>query len=143
MKTRWMALAMVAMLGGCSLAPSIEDAWIRLPAVPGRPAVAYATITGGSTDLQLTAISTTAARRVELHRSMTGGHGMSTMQPIDHLTIAEGQTVKLAPGGMHAMLFDPAPQLRPGGWIKLTFDFDGSAQTVDAKLVGAGDPAPE
>ena len=144
MKTRWMVLAAGAlMLGGCSMAPSIDDAWVRLPAVPGRPAIAYATITGGSVDVELAAISTPAARRVELHRSMTGGHGMSTMRPIERLSIVKGQTVKLAPGGIHAMLFDMAPQLQPGGWIKLTFDFDGGEQTVDAKLVGAGDPAPK
>ncbi|KQM61496.1 hypothetical protein ASE65_08190 [Sphingomonas sp. Leaf16] len=139
-----MALAAGAMmLAACSKAPSIDDAWVRLPAVPGRPAVAYATITGGSVDVELTTVSTPAARRVELHRSMTGGHGMATMQPLQRLPVAKDRTVQLAPGGIHAMLFDPAPNLQPGGWIKLTFDFDGSEQTVDARLVGAGDPAPE
>lgn len=144
MKTRWMVLAAAAMmLTACSKAPAIDDAWVRLPAVPGRPAVAYATITGGSLDLDLTAISTPAARRVELHHSMTNGHGMSTMQPLRRLPVAKSGTVHLAPGGIHAMLFDPASNLQPGGWIKLTFDFDGSEQTVDARIVGAGDPAPE
>jgi len=143
-KTRWvMAMAAAALIGGCSSAPSVDAAWVRLPAVAGRPAVAYATIAGGSAGVALTAVSTPAARRVELHRSMTGDHGMSTMRPVERLPIDKGQVVKLAPGGIHAMLFDPAPSLQPGGWIKLTFDFDGSAQTVDAKLVGAGDPAPK
>ncbi|MGN5374699.1 copper chaperone PCu(A)C [Sphingomonas hankookensis] len=143
MKTRWMALAGVLMVAGCSRAPSVEDAWIRLPAVPGRPAAAYATIDAGSRDLVLVAITSPAARRIELHESMAASHGAMTMRPVERLPIAATKPVTLAPGGLHAMLLDVSPALEPGGSIPLTFRFDGRSITTDARLVGAGDPAPK
>jgi copper(I)-binding protein len=139
-----MALAMGAtLLAGCSYkGPDVADAWVRLPAVPGRPAVAYATITGGHDDTVLTAITSPDAGPIELHRSMAAGHGMVSMTPIARLPVPHGETVTLAPGGLHAMMFNLNPQLKPGGSVKLVVKFDGVAQTVEARLVGAGDPAP-
>lgn len=145
MKTRWMALATgMALLTGCSLkGPDVTDAWIRLPAVPGRPAAAYVTITGGARDTVLTGIASPDARRIELHRSMAADHGMMSMEPVARLPIPQGKTVTLAPGGLHAMLFGVNPQRKPGETVKLLVSFDDVPLTVDAKLVGAGDPAPE
>ncbi len=144
MKTRWTGLAMAAMLAACSRAPTVDDAWVRLPAVPGRPAAAYATIDPGTFDIVLTAIASPAARRVELHRSMAADHGAMTMRPVERLPIADRKKVTLAPGGLHAMLFDVKSDLRPGDTIPLTFRFeDRNEITVDARLVGAGDPVPK
>lgn len=148
MTTRWMAaLAAAIVLAGCSAKPAAEpvvaDAWVRLPAVPGRPAAAYATITGGSVaGAVLRGVSSPAARRGELHLSMTGGGQRMTMRPVAALPVPAGGTLRLAPGGAHVMLFDLSGDPRPGGTIALTFDLDRSPQTVQARLVAAGDPAP-
>ncbi len=144
MKTRWAALVGAAlMLAGCQKGPIVSDAWVRLPAVPGRPAAAYATIqSGGSADHVLVAVTSPAIARAELHESMAGHGGMMSMQPIDRVAIGRG-VVTFAPGGRHVMLFGVSGDLRPGGTVPLTFRFaDKEAVTVDAKLVGAGDPAP-
>ncbi|MEP9400680.1 copper chaperone PCu(A)C [Sphingomonas sp. VNH70] len=144
MKTRWRAVLAGGLLAtGCSRGTEIEDAWVRLPAVPGRPAAAYATIHGGNQPAVLTAIASPAARRIELHHSMATDHGAMTMRPIERLPIPSRKTVTLAPGGLHAMLFDLTGDLRPGGKVMLKFRLgSGDEIWVDAKLVGAGDPAP-
>ncbi len=87
MKSRWPGLVMVAMLAGCSKPPAVEDAWVRLPAVPGRPAAAYATIDPGTYNIVLTAMASPAARQIELHHSMATDHGAMTMRPVERLPI--------------------------------------------------------
>ncbi|WP_288411241.1 copper chaperone PCu(A)C [uncultured Sphingomonas sp.] len=145
MKTRWMVLAAAAIaLTGCQQPTRVENAWVRLPAVPGRPAAAYATIQPGSLGQALIGVDSPAVGRIELHESMTGHGGMGMMRPLERVALTAHEPTTLAPGGIHAMLFDLKGELRPGGTIPLTFRFDGSQDiTVDAKLVGAGDPAPK
>ena len=46
-----------------------------------------------------------------MHESSTTD-GVARMRPTGPLTIAPGQTVELAPGGKHLMLFDFDPDLR-------------------------------
>lgn len=142
MKTRWAALMAAVALAGCQQGPGVEDAWVRLPAVPGRPAAGYATVRGdGSSDRALVGVSSPAAERAELHESMAGHGGMMAMQPLDRVRVKG--TVGFGPGGKHIMLFGLSPDLRAGGTIPMTFAFeDGAKVTVDAKLVAAGDPAP-
>jgi periplasmic copper chaperone A len=66
------------------------------------------------------------------------------MQPVDRLAVPVGAIVELKPGGMHAMLFDLDPALRPGGTTKVTLLFSSAPPIeLDARLVGAGEAAPE
>lgn len=132
-------------LSACSAPaePQASHAWVRLPAIEGRPAAAYATLTGGTADGAITGITTPAAGRAELHRSMTGMGGMESMRPITSLPLPAGGKVALAPGGTHAMLFDLAGGLRPGGRTVLTFRMaDGGEIKTTAALIAAGDPPP-
>ncbi|MEN2746987.1 copper chaperone PCu(A)C [Sphingomonas sp. T9W2] len=142
MKTRWAALMAAVALAGCQQGPSVEDAWVRLPAVPGRPAAGYAIVHGGGgAGRVLTGVSSPAAERAELHESMTGHGSMMAMQPLDRVRV--NGTVSFSPGGKHIMLFGLSPDLRAGASAPMTFAFeDGAKVTVDAKLVAAGDPAP-
>ena len=66
--TRWWMLMAVATLGGCS-GPgrvTVDDAWIRLPAVTGRPGVAYFTLEGGPSNATLINVSADIAIRAEI-----------------------------------------------------------------------------
>ena len=148
-----LGLAIAAALGGChkngSPQPTVDHAWVRLPAVPGRPGAAYFTIHGGSDPARLVAISSPSVQSVELHESMKGGTppgamgGMMEMARIAGVDLPAGGTLAFAPGGYHAMLFGIDPKLTPGGTLKLSFRFaQGQPVTLDAKAVGAGDPAP-
>jgi periplasmic copper chaperone A len=137
-------LVVSALLAGCD-APrdaAVDNAWIRLPAVTGRPGAAYFTLRGGKADSALARVSTPAARRSELHESMAAG-GMMTMRPLAAVQLPAGGTVSFAPGGNHVMLFDIDPALRPGATTPLMLELsDGKRLTATAKVVAAGDPAP-
>lgn len=141
---RWVAMVLALALAACGkpAEPRADGAWIRLPAVLGRPAAAYFTITGGADKATLLTVATPVALRSELHESMAHG-GMMTMAPIAQVDVAPGATVAFAPGGKHVMLFDLDPALKPGATAPLDLNFaEGRTLKVTAKVVGAGDPAP-
>lgn len=135
----------MALLSAC--APKGElaasNAWVRLPAVAGQPGAAYFTVQGGAAQDTLLAVSTPAAIRAELHESMKGEHGMMKMAPLKDVAIAPAGKLEFAPGGRHVMLFSIGPAVKPGQKIPLTLAFaSGKTLRLDAKVVGAGDPAP-
>jgi periplasmic copper chaperone A len=133
------------MLGACHREPKTvgaDHAWIRLAAVPGRPAAAYLTVHGGAGPARLVAIDSDLAGSSELHQSMKDGD-MASMKRIDGVDVPAGATVSFRPGGYHIMLFGMSPQARPGGAAKLVLRFaKGPTVETAAKLVGAGDAAP-
>ncbi len=138
-------LMALAMLGGCGAKPSaaVDGAWVRLPAVAGRPGAAYFTLKAGATPLTLLSLKTPAAVRTELHESMAGHSGMMTMTPLPQVDVPADGTVAFAPGGKHAMLFDIDPALKAGGTTRVTLAFaDGTTIEAPATIRGAGDAAP-
>ena len=138
---------MAAMVAGCQQAPrdaSVDGAWVRLPAVAGNPGAAYFTLHGGTREGVLLAVTAKFAVRSELHESMKGDHGMTTMAPLKQVSFAPGETVAFEPGGRHVMLFDVSPGLKPGEKAPITLSFaDGKKVEVEAIVVAAGDPAPK
>lgn len=151
MKTRWMVLAgllPLGLVGGCGRPAEkglvVESAWVRLPAVPGRPAAGYATIRGddGKFSAMLRGANSPKAERIELHVTMTMGDKAVSMKPIAEIPVPPNTTLFLKPGSAHMMVFGVASDLKPGDTMPITFQFDVGTKTIDAKLVGAGDPAP-
>ncbi|URW74744.1 copper chaperone PCu(A)C [Sphingomonas donggukensis] len=133
------------LLAGCGTAPQaqVDSAYIRLNAVPGRPAAAYFTLRAGTDSLTLTAVTTPAAARAELHESMAGAGGMMRMTPLTQVPVPAGASVTFAPAGRHVMLFDVAETARAGTTAPLTLTLgNGKSLTADAKILAAGDPAP-
>lgn len=129
-----------AALAGCQQAElGAEDAWVRLPAVQGRPGAAYFTVKGGAQAASLVAVSSPAAIRTEIHEMKHDGK-MMTMAPIKDVPIAAGSRVEFKPGGKHVMLFDLAPEVRAGGKMPLRLAFaDGKTIEVNAEVRAAGD----
>jgi copper(I)-binding protein len=121
---------------------SVTDAWVRLPAVAGRPGAGYFKVHGGAAPDRLTAIESPQASRAELHEG--GMHdGMMTMRPMDGVDVPAEADIAFAPEANHVMLFGIDPKLRSGGTLPLRLRFaSGAERSVDAKLIGAGDPAP-
>jgi hypothetical protein len=121
---------------------SVRDAWISLPAVPGRPGAAYFTMVGGKTHERLTSIDSAAVDKVELHASMSHG-GMAGMRPLGEVAVPAGAAVAFAPGGNHAMLFGIDPAIRPGQRISLLFRFNSERSIpVEAEVRAPGDVPP-
>ncbi|KQT32053.1 hypothetical protein ASG29_09380 [Sphingomonas sp. Leaf412] len=132
----------IASTGACSkaAAPAASDAWVRLAAVPGRPAAAYFTLHGGAGAATLAQVSAPGVARIELHESRMTGNGMMAMNALADVPVPAGATVKFAPAGNHAMLFGVPADVKPGGTLVLTFRFsDGTAVQAPAKVFGAGE----
>ncbi|PAX09396.1 hypothetical protein CKY28_01175 [Sphingomonas lenta] len=120
-----MALGVAACTGPADL--DVEDAWVRLPAVPGRPAAAYFTVQGGPEPRTLIRVTADLAVRAEMHETMSGmgsGGGHMSMRPITAVPIPAGQEVAFEPGGRHVMLFDLDRRAKPGATTLLTLTFD-------------------
>ena len=109
-----------------------SDAWIKNlpPAVPVR--AGYLTIHNPrSRAVSIVALRSEAFASVEIHQTRMQD-GMMRMDPVPNLTIAPGETVQLAPGGLHLMLMQPAQPTRPGEIHRITIEFDdGSMQTLE------------
>ena len=122
---------------------SVTDAWVRLPAVAGRPAAAYFTLHGGPTDATLIDVSTDVAIKMEMHETRNEG-GRTTMAPLASVAVPARAAVTFVPGGRHVMLFDLNPSVKRGGTMTLTFSFaNGLRIQQDATVIAAGDPAPK
>ncbi len=144
----FLCVAALALVAGCQQAkpaePAVEKAWVRLPAVAGNPGAAYFTIRGGSAPAALLSVSAPFAVRTELHESMAGHEGMMSMAPVKQVAVPAGASIAFAPGGKHVMLFDIGPGVQPGTRVPLGLAFaDGRTIETEARVVGAGDPAPE
>lgn len=137
-----LTLALAACGGGDGSAPVVTDAWIKLPAVAGRPGAAYFTVAGGADPARLVAVESPVSERIELHRmAMEKGH--MVMQRLNGVDLTPGRKVAFAPAGNHGMVFGLTPQAKPGGTTRLTFRFEkGAPVTAEAKIVAAGDDAP-
>lgn len=143
MKTGMLVPA-IALLAACQQPETvtIDHAWVRLSAVPANPSAAYFTLTGGQQDATLTNVDSPMATRVEMHESMKSG-GMMSMAPLKLVAVRAGGVVTFAPGGKHVMLYG-VTSAKPGGTMPLKFSFaDGQSTIVWAKVVSAGDSAPE
>lgn len=123
-------------------AETVEDAWVRLPAVDGRPAAAYFTLNGGEAGDTLLAVDSERVATIELHETAMED-GAMRMRPIMSADVPPGETVAFEPGGRHAMLFGIDPEITPGTSVSLNFRFDsGRDVTVDAVTIAAGGDAP-
>lgn len=132
------ALAFVAVLSGPAPAPAHgthgSDVAITHPmsgpVLEGRTAGAVMQIANeGAEAVRLVGASSPAFEAVELHESIEED-GVSKMRPVDGIEIPAGDTVTLAPGGLHLMLIGAKQTFRAGDGFPLTLDF-GSAGTVD------------
>lgn len=142
---RLIALAALALVAGChprSSEPKATRAWVRLPAVPGRPGAAYVTIASGPGET-LVKVESALAGRIEMHEEMKGSGGMMAMTPLTKVDIPAAGSLSFAPGGRHLMLFDIDPVVKPGTAIPLRFGFtSGRTAEAEAKTVAAGEDAP-
>src|SRR3546814_4368771 len=71
-------------------AVSVTDAWIRLPAVGGRPASGYFTAAAGAMPEAIVNVTSPSPGRLEMHESMSDG-GMSSMRQIETVPFEAGE----------------------------------------------------
>jgi copper(I)-binding protein len=118
-------------LAAPALASDVEvnDAWFRsLPA--NVPAGGYFVLhNSGAQEISLTGAQSPACSMLMLHRSTESG-GMSRMEDVASVPVAPGEAVKFAPDGYHLMCMNPAPAMKPGNSVPVTFKFSDGSKTV-------------
>jgi copper(I)-binding protein len=135
-------------IGAMLIAPAVfaqsvkaANAWVRAPAPGQKTAGAYVDLTSDS-NTALVAAGSPVAERAELH-SMTMDGGIMRMRALPRIDLPAGQTVKLAPSGVHIMLVDLKQPLKPGDKVPLILSVQssGSALTtlrIEAEVRAAG-----
>jgi copper(I)-binding protein len=120
--------------------PGVTDAQVNLPAVTGRPGVAYFTLKGGPREMRLMSVTSPSVVKIEMH-DMVMKDDMMSMPSLDGgVAVPAGGEVKFAPMGKHAMLFDVNPRLKVGDTMKLSFTYaDGLKIDAEAKVRAPGD----
>ena len=121
-------------------APHVMDVWVRALPPTAPTTAAFMTIHNPDNGANaLVAASSSVAGRVELH-SHELVDGVARMRQLAQIPLPAGEQVKLAPGGLHLMLFNLKQPLAAGQSIDLELQFaDGSRQTLNAPIKKAPD----
>ena len=132
------ALAILA-FALCVVAPAdaaesvrAANAWVRPPVAGQTIASAYVELTS-PTDAVLVGAGSAAAGRVEMH-SMTMDGGVMRMRALPKIDLPAGQTVKLAPGGLHLMLIDVKQPLKAGDRVPLVLSIQPGGPSAGMSL---------
>jgi copper(I)-binding protein len=131
------AMLAVALTAPAAVAQSVkvENAWARAT-VPGqKTGSVYVDLTSAS-NAALVAAGSPLSARAELH-SMSMDGGVMRMRALPRIDLPAGQTVKLAPGGMHVMLVDLKQPLKPGDKVPLTLSVQSSGTSLTTLKIEA------
>ncbi|MFC5586930.1 copper chaperone PCu(A)C [Nitratireductor kimnyeongensis] len=123
----------------------IDQPWTRATPPGAKAAGGFVTIMNdGEEDDQLIGAKAGFAGRVELH-TMDMTDGVMKMRHLpDGIPVPAGETVSLAPGGLHIMFMDLRESLAEGGPVpvSLTFEKAGTIE-VEMSVAKPGAPAPD
>jgi copper(I)-binding protein len=119
---------------------SVAEAWAPPSLAGAHNGVAYFTLAypSGPPD-HLVSLSTPVAQRAELHR-MDMANGVMRMRPAGAVPLKAGDSVRLAPEGLHLMLIGLKAPLKVGERFPLTLTFEHQPPLTVEVEVAAGAP---
>ena len=114
----------------------ITHPWVREAPPSARVLAAYMSIKNTSeSTITINGISSPEFESAELHRTVIN-EGMASMQHIKKLDVPANGSIKLEPGGLHLMLFNPQRALSAGDRVTLTIHLsNGTRMAVTAPVV--------
>ena len=118
----------------------IAQPWARATAASAPTGATFLTVTNsGDSDDVLVAAESDAAETIELHETNMEGGTMRMRRVDDGIPLPAGQTVSLAPGGLHIMLIGLVQPLNEGESfdVNLTFEQAGSV-TIEVPVFAPG-----
>lgn len=118
----------------------VIDPWVQEAPPNAKVLAAYLEIDNGGAKTQvITAVSSAAFERVEIHRTIVD-RNMARMELLKELTILPNTAITLKPGGLHFMLIGARKRFQAGDSVPISLTLkDGSTVAVSAK-VRAGKP---
>ena len=142
MKTRYLSLYLIALtaLYVCNFAQAdtlnITHAWIREAPPSSKVLAAYMSINNpGETAITVKGISSPDFESAEVHRTVIN-EGVARMLHVEQLEVPANGNVKLEPGGLHLMLFNPERTLAAGDTVSLTIYLDNdTCMTISTAVV--------
>ena len=134
-------LAILLLLIGPSLVMAdatlaVSEPWIREAPPTTRVMAGYLTmVNAGGTPVTVTSISSPDFEDAEIHRTVVED-GIARMLPVSQLEIPANSPLKLEPGGLHLMLFNPQRPLPEGETVTLIIHHsNGSKVTATAPVI--------
>ncbi len=109
------------------------DAWVRASNAGQSVGAAYLTLSSAE-DATLVYAETERAGTVEMH-SMTMQNGVMKMRSMEELPVPAGKPVKLAPGGLHLMLFELPTPFKAGEQVKFRLCFKDKKGNITDQFV--------
>ena len=91
-------------------------------ATPDRPAVGYFRVQGGPRDVELVAVTSDLAQRVEMHESVKE-NGMMMMKPLERAAVPAKGELQFKQGGKHLMIWNINPAAVRAGKLPMAFVF--------------------
>ena len=125
MRHRWLAgAAMLAACAGGPPAPGVQvrDGFLFAPVTMGEAAAYFTVVNRGAASDTLLSLASPIAASVMVHRQVAGD-GLSRMEHVAELAVAPGDSIVLAPGGLHAMLMTLDRLPVAGDSVPLTLRF--------------------
>jgi copper(I)-binding protein len=134
MNRQLLALALAGLVSLPALAQvSVSDPWVRATVPQQKVAGAFMQLRSAKA-ARLVGVKTPVAGRVELHQMAMEGQTMR-MRAVESIELPAGQTVNLASGGYHVMLFDLQRQLKEGEQVPLTLTVvDAAGKRADVAV---------
>lgn len=129
-------ISVVCLLGWLGIAQAevkLTDAWVRASNPGQSVGAAYITLSSAQ-DVTLVYVETERAGSVEMH-SMTMENGIMKMRSMEELPVPAGKPVKLAPGGLHLMLFELPRPFKAGEQVKFRLCFKDKQGKITDQFV--------
>lgn len=119
---------------------SVANARLILPAVKGNPGAVYFDLASTAQKTwMIRAVDVTGAKGAVMHQPGTWNK-QASMDEMNQLPVAAGETVKLEPGGKHIMVDGLPDTAVKGGKAEVTLTFvGGDKMSFPAEIRAAGD----
>lgn len=119
------------LLVGCDAAPGerqvlrVASGHIVMGATPDRPAAGYFTVEGGPAPVELVAVTTELAQRVEMHENVRE-NGMASMRELRRAPVPALGRLEFKPGGNHLMIWNINGAAVRAGKLPMVFLFSNN-----------------
>jgi periplasmic copper chaperone A len=132
----------LAQAGAQTGSVAVTQVWARATPGMAETGAAYLTLTSAAAD-RLTGVSTSVAKKAEMHKMKMEGTVMK-MRQIAGIDLPAGQPVTLKPGAVHIMLVGLTAPLKAGQSFPLTLHFEkAGTQVVSVAVEQAGAMGPQ